>query len=195
MRDRGVTAKNERFISALNSAMREAGTNANRLAKELGRDSSYVYNLLHGKKKSVGAGDLAAIERKLGISAGGLSQLMERYTGNIPTTVNASMHRGRRASVEFRASTQDVKQKGAPRARMLRVSIDFPEGIARRLDREAQRLGVESADLIKVWVDEKMRSLAMADRAADPRRSLATAQMPIELRDLALEALDRPYEP
>jgi hypothetical protein len=37
--------------------------------------------------------------------------------------------------------------------------------------------------------------LALTARAADPRRSLRTEAMPRELKALALEALDRPYEP
>lgn len=36
--------------------------------------------------------------------------------------------------------------------------------------------------------------LALTGTQADPRRSLRAAEMPRELRDLALEALDQPYE-
>ena len=35
----------------------------------------------------------------------------------------------------------------------------------------------------------------LALTAADPRRSLSTADMPADLRALALEALDQPYDP
>lgn len=37
--------------------------------------------------------------------------------------------------------------------------------------------------------------VALSARASDPRRSLATRDMPEGLRALALEALDQPYEP
>ncbi len=37
--------------------------------------------------------------------------------------------------------------------------------------------------------------LALTARAADPRRSLRTAAMSEDLKALALEALDQPYEP
>lgn len=69
-------AQFEAMIKALRSAMRDAGTNPNRLAKDLGRDGSYIYNLLSGKKRSIAAGDMAELERVVGLPPGGLSAFL-----------------------------------------------------------------------------------------------------------------------
>lgn len=37
--------------------------------------------------------------------------------------------------------------------------------------------------------------VALSSRAADPRRSFATGEMPDDIRKLALEALGQPYDP
>jgi plasmid maintenance system antidote protein VapI len=152
-------------VGLLREAMDRLGTNPNQLAKQLGRDSSYVYNLLNGKKKSIAAGDALKLERLLHLSAGSL----------------------------FGLAQQTEERSGA--AEKTGVYVDFSASVARRLDREALRLGVKREDLIKVWVDEKMRSVDRSDHVADPRRSIKTDRMPSDLRELALEALDKPYEP
>lgn len=151
-------------IGLLRRAMDKTGTNANRLARELGRDSSYIYNLLNGKKKSIAAGDALKLEQLLRLASGAL----------------------------FNGAAQD----GAPKhsTKSSKVEIELSRPVARRLEQEAILLGVTLENLIKVWIGDKVRSIDVAARSGDPRRSIETSEMSTELRDLALEALDQPYE-
>lgn len=153
-------------VGVLRRAMDKIGTNANQLAKELGRDSSYIYNLLNGKKKSIAAGDALKLERLLQLSSGALFDTA-RQQDNGP-----------------RRSTKTFS-----------IHVDLSPPVAQRLEREAKLLGVKPDDLIKVWIGEKLRSIDVAGRSSDPRRSVRTSAMSSDLRELALEALDQPYQP
>ncbi len=152
-------------IDLLRRTMDKTGTNANKLAKELGRDSSYIYNLLSGKKRSIAARDALKLERLLRLPSGAL--------------FDNAVHREERSKASVKKST---------------VEIDLSRSVAQRLAREATLLGVTPEDLVKVWIGEKMRSIDVENRLANPRRSVKTAQMPPDLRDLAIEALDQPYD-
>ncbi len=41
-----------------------------------------------------------------------------------------------------------------------RVTVDFPLWMVRSLDEEAKRLGVTRQSIIKIWIAEKLKSIA-----------------------------------
>ena len=51
----------------------------------------------------------------------------------------------------------DARKKEVHRPLGQRVNVDLPLGLLKRLDQEANRMGVPRQSLIKVWIDEKLR--------------------------------------
>jgi hypothetical protein len=45
-----------------------------------------------------------------------------------------------------------------------RVNVDFPAWMVDSLDREARRMGVTRQSLIKLWLADKLSSIAPADK-------------------------------
>jgi len=52
----------------------------------------------------------------------------------------------------------DIKTATRPGLEIRRVSVDFPEWMINKLDREAERLGVTRQSIIKFWISEKLSS-------------------------------------
>ena len=49
---------------------------------------------------------------------------------------------------------------------MKRVNVDFPVDMLKRLDEEAKRVGVNRQALIKMWLNDRLESLAEKRRAS-----------------------------
>lgn len=62
-------ARSEDLRGLLSKAM-EGKTNPTKLARDLGRGKDYIRDFLDGKKRSMGAEELAAIEAQLGLATG-----------------------------------------------------------------------------------------------------------------------------
>ena len=159
-----MPSRNPQFdamVSKLRRAMQDAGTNANDLAKRLGRDSSYIYNLLSGKKRSLGAGDMSALERLLELPPGALSNYLvpranppkpkQRSASPKSATFDRDFDEGRDVSAAV-----DWSKAQRPNTEIRRVNVDFPAWVVQGLDRQAQRLGVTRQALIKLWIAEKL---------------------------------------
>ena len=50
----------------------------------------------------------------------------------------------------------DISKARRPGQEQRRVNVDFPIWMIRRLDKEAERLGVPRQSVIKVWVAERL---------------------------------------
>ena len=56
----------------------------------------------------------------------------------------------------------DLSKARRPNRRR-RVNVDLPEWMIESLDREAQRLGVSRQAIMKVWIAERLKTLASED--------------------------------
>ena len=54
----------------------------------------------------------------------------------------------------------DVSKGRRPLQEQKRVNVDFPTWMIESLDKEASRLGVTRQSIIKVWLAERLESLA-----------------------------------
>lgn len=54
----------------------------------------------------------------------------------------------------------DLDTVSRPRKDPQRVNVDFPVWMVESLDREAARIGVTRQSIIKVWIAERLESLA-----------------------------------
>jgi hypothetical protein len=54
----------------------------------------------------------------------------------------------------------DLDTVSRPRKDPQRVNVDFPRWMVESLDREAERIGVTRQSIIKVWIAERLESLA-----------------------------------
>ncbi|MCD9509667.1 type II toxin-antitoxin system BrnA family antitoxin [Photobacterium phosphoreum] len=59
----------------------------------------------------------------------------------------------------------DLSKAKSPMQSQKRVNVDFPTWMIESLDREANRVGVTRQSIIKVWLAEKLESVA-ANHAA-----------------------------
>lgn len=59
----------------------------------------------------------------------------------------------------------DLKRARRPNREQKRVNVDFPRWMVEALDREANRLGVTRQSIIKMWLAERLESVA--DRIAN----------------------------
>ena len=53
----------------------------------------------------------------------------------------------------------DLSKAERPNLKPKRVNVDFPVWMVRKLDEEAQRLGVTRQSIIKVWIAERLERL------------------------------------
>lgn len=86
-RDKGEKARQtEALRRALKAAMDAAGINAHALSLQIGRAPTYISDFVSDapKKASVGAGDLSAIERVLGLPQGELSLIVDQRIPSVP---------------------------------------------------------------------------------------------------------------
>jgi hypothetical protein len=60
----------------------------------------------------------------------------------------------------------DLSKAFRPGQEQKRVNVDFPVWMIKRLDREANRLGVPRQSLIKVWIGEHLEKATPQKRAA-----------------------------
>ncbi len=60
----------------------------------------------------------------------------------------------------------DLSKAFRPGQEQKRVNVDFPVWMIKRLDREANRLGVPRQSLIKVWIGEHLEK-------PDPRKRIS----------------------
>ncbi len=54
----------------------------------------------------------------------------------------------------------DLSKAKRPKQSQKRVNVDFPTWMIESLDREANRVGVTRQSIIKVWLAEKLESVA-----------------------------------
>ena len=54
----------------------------------------------------------------------------------------------------------DLSKARRPKQQQKRVNVDFPTWMIESLDKEASRLGVTRQSIIKVWLAERLESLA-----------------------------------
>ncbi len=54
----------------------------------------------------------------------------------------------------------DWKNARRPALEPKRVSVDFPDWMVKKLDREARRLGVTRQALIKLWLADRLEKVA-----------------------------------
>jgi len=57
-------------------------------------------------------------------------------------------------------SSLDISKARRPLQEQKRVNVDFPTWMIASLDREASRLGVTRQSIIKVWLAERLETLA-----------------------------------
>lgn len=57
-------------------------------------------------------------------------------------------------------SSLDLSKKKRPNQTQKRVNVDFPTWMIESLDKEAARLGVTRQSIIKVWLAERLETLA-----------------------------------
>ncbi|MGP9802519.1 type II toxin-antitoxin system BrnA family antitoxin [Rheinheimera sp. NSM] len=57
-------------------------------------------------------------------------------------------------------SDLDLSQAKRPMQKQKRVNVDFPAWMLESLDREASRIGVTRQSIIKIWLAERLESVA-----------------------------------
>ena len=55
----------------------------------------------------------------------------------------------------------DISKSSRPGQSQKRVNVDFPVWMINLMDKEARRIGVTRQSIIKVWIAQKLKELAM----------------------------------
>ena len=55
----------------------------------------------------------------------------------------------------------DITKSSRPGQSQKRVNVDFPVWMINLMDREARRIGVTRQSIIKVWIAQKLKELAL----------------------------------